>query len=535
MDHAKASEDPAKPTVAKTKKPRSSKNTATEGSKPTPRKRKDATTKKVAATIEANPLSESEKDLLTDLQGKITAAKEDIRLRDDKADEAAVTIADALYKIRDQKLYREHAKSFAEYSRKEFKYARSHANRMADTGRILAQANVSPHGDIIKLITSEAIARPLLSVTDTQRGEVFVILRKWLTWSKEEALTPRVVKAAVTCAFPPRAPDVSTNEDLPLLNTMRNVVRDAKKLIANDAQQATAEAFALIEDKIKELETPRSTTGLDRTDHTWNSIVGCTYVSEGCKHCYAAKLAATRYVHMHPGIAEVKTSEKKGKTYAFNGTLVLLPERLSEPLENRTPSRYFVNSLSDLFHQDLDEDFIETVFKVMEQASWHTFQVLTKRPERMAEFTQKYYADRTPPANIWLGTSTENQETFDKRLPHLLKTKAAVLWLSAEPLIGPIAMPSLEGVHWVVVGGESGSTRKMEKPWALDIRDACKSADVPFFFKQWGAYREDGTKGKETKDAASEADELEEAGNKKTSKSPATLDGVVHDEYPADR
>jgi protein gp37 len=150
----------------------------------------------------------------------------------------------------------------------------------------------------------------------------------------------------------------------------------------------------------------------------------------------------------------------------------------------------------------------------MERAHWHTFQVLTKRPERMADFTLKRYANRPAPKNVWLGTSTENQETFDERLSHLKITKAAIRWLSAEPLIGAIKLASMEGVHWVVVGGESGgAARPMNKAWAAEIRDACKKLRVAFFFKQWGMFNEEGVRERE-----------------KTK--PAKLDGVVHEAYP---
>jgi protein gp37 len=174
---------------------------------------------------------------------------------------------------------------------------------------------------------------------------------------------------------------------------------------------------------------------------------------------------------------------------------------------------YFVNSMSDLFHKSVPEQFIADCFTVMEKAHWHRFQVLTKRPERMAEFTQKRYANIKPFPNIWLGTSTEDQEAFDKRMPHLKKTKAAVRWLSAEPLLGPIKFGSMADLDWIVVGGESGSDRQMQKSWATAIRDECKKSKVPYFFKQWGNFNELGKREREKVH-------------------PATLDGVVHDAYP---
>jgi protein gp37 len=191
-----------------------------------------------------------------------------------------------------------------------------------------------------------------------------------------------------------------------------------------------------------------------------------------------------------------------------------VPQDLADPLHDNVARMYFVNSMSDLFHKDVPEEFIEAVFTVMEAAHWHTFQVLTKRTERMAAFTQKRYADKVPPANIWLGTSTEDQAAYDDRMPHLKNVKAAVRWLSCEPLLGPIQFDSMDDIDWIVVGGESGpGARPMKKEWAAGIRDACAAAEVPFFFKQWGAFNEVG-------DKAAEKTHI------------PTLDGVEHQEYP---
>jgi protein gp37 len=272
-----------------------------------------------------------------------------------------------------------------------------------------------------------------------------------------------------------------------------------------------------MEKKAAALGRPSRTSGIEWTEATWNPLQGCTYCSEGCNECYAAKLLATRLADKFPGVA--KKVVKNGEAhYVFTGKIILLPEKLGEPLLDRVPKRYFVNSLSDLFHKHVPDEFIAAVFCVMETASWHTFQVLSKRPERMARFTQEYYGDREPASNVWLGTSTEDQKSYDERRPHLLATKAAVRWLSCEPLIGPIALGDPTGIDWVVTGGESGSDRRMEKEWAVSLRDQCEKAKLAFFFKQWGDFNEEGVKAKKLK---------------KDRLTPPTLDGVVYNEYPA--
>jgi protein gp37 len=219
-------------------------------------------------------------------------------------------------------------------------------------------------------------------------------------------------------------------------------------------------------------------------------------------------------------LAISKESPDGKKSFCFTGKIKLLPEELGDPLTDRTPSRYFVNSMSDLFHIKVPDNFITAVFDVMEKAPWHQFQVLTKRPKRMAEFTQKRYADKEPPSHIWLGTSTENQEAFDERYPHLKNVIAAVRWLSCEPLLGEINFGDMAGIDWLVTGGESGSDRKMNKNWATSIRDQCQAAGVAFFFKQWGAFNEEGVK---------------ERKSKKDGLTPPTIDGVIYNYYPQPR
>lgn len=210
---------------------------------------------------------------------------------------------------------------------------------------------------------------------------------------------------------------------------------------------------------------------IEWTDATWNPVTGCTKISPGCANCYAETFAERfRGVPGHP--------------YEQGFDLRLWPNRLTLPLTWKKPKRIFVNSMSDLFHKDVPEDFILQVFEAMNAANWHCYQVLTKRPGRALELDKKL---KWAP-HIWMGTSVENQD-YVHRIESLRQTDANVKFLSVEPLLGPISQLPLNGIDWVIVGGESGRRcRAIEEAWVLEIRDQCADADVPFFFKQWGGF-----------------------------------------------
>ncbi len=215
-------------------------------------------------------------------------------------------------------------------------------------------------------------------------------------------------------------------------------------------------------------------SSIEWTEATWNPVTGCTEVSPGCAHCYAKTFAERfRGVPGHP--------------YEQGFDLKLWPERLDLPLRWKRPRTIFVNSMSDLFHADVPDEYIASVFDVMRRAEWHTFQVLTKRPERTTALS--HMLDWSP--NIWMGTSVENQR-WTSRIDHLRGTGALVKFLSCEPLLGPLQL-DLDDMDWVIVGGESGyRARPMRADWARDVREQCARAEVPFFFKQWGAHDEHG-------------------------------------------
>lgn len=208
---------------------------------------------------------------------------------------------------------------------------------------------------------------------------------------------------------------------------------------------------------------------IEWTNATWNPITGCTKVSPGCKNCYAERMAR-RLQAM--GVSNYKNGFK----------LTLHPHVLPKPLSWKKPSLIFVNSMSDLFHEDVPVDFIHEVFKVMSQAKQHIFQVLTKRSERLRNLASCLIW----PSNVWIGVSVENSD-YTYRIDHLRHVPASVKFLSLEPLLGPIPDLNLQGIDWVIVGGESGPrARVMRKEWVIEIRNQCVDQSVPFFFKQWG-------------------------------------------------
>jgi protein gp37 len=210
-------------------------------------------------------------------------------------------------------------------------------------------------------------------------------------------------------------------------------------------------------------------SSIEWTESTWNPLTGCTKTSPGCQHCYAERMALRLQAMGQPH-------------YAHGFKLTLHEDSLELPLKWRKPQTIFVNSMSDLFHKDVPLEFIQRMFDVMRRASWHRFQILTKRAGRLAEISSQL----DWPANVWMGVSVENQD-YTFRINHLRTTGAAVKFLSLEPLLGPLTDLPLMGIDWVIVGGESGpGAREMKSQWVIHIRDQCRSAAVPFFFKQWG-------------------------------------------------
>lgn len=317
-------------------------------------------------------------------------------------------------------------------------------------------------------------------------------------------------------------------------------------------------------------------TGIEWTDETWNPIRGCSRVSPGCEHCYAEKVAKR---FSGPGRPYEGLIAKGGQ---WNGQILLAEHKLADPLRWQSPRMIFVNSMSDLFHEKVPDEWIDQIFAVMALAQQHVFQCLTKRPERMLDYCsniQKYgrwlkieefakelrydprgadgygfdlLANHQMLPNVWLGVSVEDQQRADERIPLLLQTPAAIRWLSCEPLLGPIVVPEIQcyckksekkslpklhthvpGIDWVVCGGESGpGARPMHPDWARSLRDQCAEAGVPYFFKQWGewvACEEVPRSGTFQVVGLENPVAMEKAGKKKAG---ALLDGREHKEVP---
>lgn len=215
---------------------------------------------------------------------------------------------------------------------------------------------------------------------------------------------------------------------------------------------------------------------IEWTESTWNPVTGCTKISDGCKNCYAEKLALRL--------------KAMGQANYKNGFKLTLQEKMLElPLSWKKPQTIFVNSMSDLFHKDVPLNYIQKVFNVMAKADWHNFQVLTKRSELLKEFNKELNWQ----PHIWMGVSVENQKVIH-RIDDLRDTDAHIKFLSIEPLLGSLPKLDLTGIDWVIVGGESGpKARPMKEEWVLEIKDQCKEQNVPFFFKQWGGVRKHKT------------------------------------------
>lgn len=303
--------------------------------------------------------------------------------------------------------------------------------------------------------------------------------------------------------------------------------------------------------------TDQRSGGIEWTDHTWNPLRGCSRVSAGCVNCYAENVA-----HRFGGPGLPYEGLTHPTTGAWNGTIKLVPEKLNDPLRWKRPRRIFVNSMSDLFHERVPETYIREVFAVMALAHWHTFQVLTKRPERMLEILTRAQADphwlakgaetminrgyvqnvnfgllQLPLPNVWLGTSVENQAAAAERIPLLLETPARVRWISAEPLVGPVyARDLIRRLDWVVVGGESGSSageaRVMDPEWVRSLLSDCELSGVPFLLKQWGDWvtREQSQDGLDSGTTKMVGDtQYIRVGKKAAGR---LLDGRTHDGYP---
>jgi len=216
---------------------------------------------------------------------------------------------------------------------------------------------------------------------------------------------------------------------------------------------------------------------IEWTEQTWNPTTGCNKITAGCKNCYAETMAKRLQAMGTPG-------------YRNGFEFTLMPERLNQPLSKKKPTKYFVNSMSDLFHEEMPYEYLDEIFDVIKATPRHTYQILTKREERMAG----YFENKKLPNNVWLGVTVENMKTTI-RIDYLREIDATIRFLSVEPLLENIGKLNLKDIHWVIVGGESGhKARPMKKEWAISVKRQCEKQGSAFFFKQWGAWGADGVR-----------------------------------------
>ena len=221
-----------------------------------------------------------------------------------------------------------------------------------------------------------------------------------------------------------------------------------------------------------------SKSAIEWTEQTWNPTTGCTKISPGCLHCYAETMAK-----------RLQAMSTHGYENGFK--LSLLPNRLDQPITRKKPTMYFVNSMSDVFHEDIPDDYIDDIFNVISRTQQHTYQILTKRANRMHD----YLINKNIPNNTWLGVTVENIEHGLPRIELLRQLNSKIRFLSCEPLLQDLGAIDLSDIHWVIAGGESGAkARPMDKQWAISLRDECEKQNVAFFFKQWGMWGADGKK-----------------------------------------
>ena len=217
---------------------------------------------------------------------------------------------------------------------------------------------------------------------------------------------------------------------------------------------------------------------IEWTEETWNPTTGCTKISAGCKNCYAETMANRLKAMRAPG-------------YENGFEFSLMPERLAQPLKKKKSTKYFVNSMSDLFHEEMPDKFLDEIFNTIQSTPQHIYQILTKREDRM----YAYLADRKIPKNIWLGVTVEDRKSGLPRINKLRNLKAKIKFLSIEPLLEELGNVNLSGIDWVIVGGESGAKARPMKPeWAINIKQQCEEQNVAFFFKQWGTWGSDGVR-----------------------------------------
>ena len=458
------------------------------------------------------------------LEKKILRAKDKISETGKDCSESLFTISEAIFQIHKDRLYKKSFKSFEAYCKERFGYQRAHANRLKETGRLILEKDTSPFRDVLSLIETESVTRPLTSLDQNQQELVLALLRQWLSFKQEQQLSPLLVKSAIQYAnYTPDAP-AKTSKTSRLITQFREVVEEAQALLSDEAKAQAAPAFDLLESFLALMSDSRATDVAKMKGVDWNLSIGCSIGVENTLNPHAAKLLTRTLGSKFKGVSRERKGlslKKKNSSFEFTGKIILLPERMCEAFESAAAQRFRVSPLSDLFDPEIPDEFIKSVFSTMERTPHHVFQLVTQFAERMKLFTQERYKQRQPSENIWLGTFSTNQTGFDQDKQFLLESHSAVRWICVRPAKDNVRLGDLAGIDWLFLEGVTGSGVKLDKARVLEVRDQCEKDKVKFFFESWGDYGEDGKLLRESRK------------HKEHQEAPPTVDGKSYQEYPA--
>jgi protein gp37 len=458
------------------------------------------------------------------LEKKILRAKDKISETGKECSDSLFTISEAIFQIHKDRLYKNSFKSFEAYCKERFGYQRAHANRLKETGRLIVEKDTSPFGDVLSLIKTGSLSRPLTSLDQDQQELVLALLRQWLSFKQEQQLSPLLVKSAIQYANYTADEAAKPSKTSRLISQFQLVVEEAQALLSGEAKAQAAPSFDLLDSFMASFSNSRRVDVDKMRVFEWHLSKGCSIGFQNTLNPHAARLLARTLGSKFRGVAREKKSisaKKKNSSFEFTGKIILLPERMCEAFESVPAQRFRVSPLSDLFDPQIPDEFIESVFSTMERSPHHVFQLATQFAERMKLFTQERYKQRQPSENIWLGIFSTSQTSFDQDKQFLLEAHSAVRWICVRPAKDNVPPGDLAGIDWLVLEGVTGSGVRLDRAGVLELRDQCEKDKVKFFFESWGDYGEDGKPLRESK-----------KNNSDQEKAP-TVDGKSHQEYPA--